>query len=265
LFVSIDRSEQPVGSQNKQSYKRRINLPVAATASDSKAIPKSVPAEFRIRRLSKLSRDLVHNSFGGDRPPTDVTADNKSRVNEKSPGVFLDRGGVSNEEVGYIYRSEQLKLIPSAALAVKRLNERGLVVVVVSNQSAIGRGVCPDGEIQRVNASLSKQLLFEGARISRFYYCPHHPTECKGEYRRICEFRKPRPGMLRQAASESNLDLENGFIVGDYMSDIEAGLNAGCKTVLIESREHSELYERQNGHECIASSLVDTVNSIFKG
>lgn len=177
--------------------------------------------------------------------------------------MFLDRDGVLNEEVGYICRSEQLKSIPGAAMAVKRLNETGLIVVVVSNQSAIGRGVCSEREIQQVNSALFEQLMSEGARISRFYYCPHHPTEGKGEYRQTCEFRKPRPGMLHQAASELNLDLGNSIMIGDRLSDIEAGRSAGCKTVLIETGAPSEVHERQNGPEFIAPSLVEAVDWIL--
>ena len=149
--------------------------------------------------------------------------------------VFLDRDGVLNEEVGYICRPDQISLIPGVGSAVKRLNESGFSVIVVSNQSAIGRGICSEIEIQQVNSHLSEQLSWLGAKIMKFYYCPHHPTEAMGDYLQTCECRKPNPGMLRQAASDLDLDLTKSVMVGDRLTDIEAGRSVGCRTVLIEN------------------------------
>jgi D-glycero-D-manno-heptose 1,7-bisphosphate phosphatase len=185
----------------------------------------------------------------------------------KLSAVFLDRDGVLNEEVGYICRPEQLKLIAGSGTAVKRLNDHGFVVVVVSNQSGIGRGICSDAEIQQVNVSLSKQLSLYGAQIARFYYCPHHPTEAKGEYLITCDCRKPRPGMLHQAATDLNLDLKTSVMVGDRESDIQAGRSAGCNTVLIKSNPRSERWytpnEDQTSPHLVVFSLSDAVNWII--
>jgi D-glycero-D-manno-heptose 1,7-bisphosphate phosphatase len=151
------------------------------------------------------------------------------------PAVFLDRDGVINDEVGHLTKPDQLRLLPGAAVAINRLNDSGLPVIVVTNQSVIGRGWCIEAEMDQVHDALSKLLAEEGARITQFRYCPHHPTEAIGDYLVDCECRKPKPGMLHQAAQELGLDLAASVMVGDRINDVIAGREAGCQTVLVST------------------------------
>ena len=147
-----------------------------------------------------------------------------------SPAVFLDRDGTINEEVGYLSDPSQVNLIPGAADAIARLRAAGFKLVVVTNQSGIARGLFTVKELHHVNQALEKLLNENGAGIDAFYFCPHHPMH--GE-KVTCECRKPKPGMAIKAAKELDLDLSRSYFVGDKVSDIELGINAGGKTVLV--------------------------------
>jgi D-glycero-D-manno-heptose 1,7-bisphosphate phosphatase len=145
--------------------------------------------------------------------------------------LFLDRDGVIVREVEYLADPSQVVLIPGAAAAIARLNAAALPVVVVTNQAGVARGYFSEARVDDVHRHLSQLLEIEGARIDRYYYCPHHPTAGKGAYRRECTCRKPRPGMLLQAARDLGLDLERSFLVGDKVSDVQAG--AVCRQALL--------------------------------
>ena len=144
------------------------------------------------------------------------------------PAVFLDRDGTIIEEVGYLQDPSKVKLIPGAAEAVRRLNERGVAVVVVTNQAGVGRGYFAESAVAQVHAELARRLAGGGggARWDAIYYCPHHPDDG-------CDCRKPGPGMFRRAAAEHGLDLAQSFVVGDKASDVRAGALLGCRTVLV--------------------------------
>jgi len=148
----------------------------------------------------------------------------------------LDRDGVLIEEVEYLARPEQVRLISGAAAAVRRANDAGLKVVVVSNQSGVARGRFPEAVLPEVHRVISAKLLEEaGAVIDAFYYCPHHPTEGLGSFRIDCECRKPKPGMLLAAANELIIDLSKSWMVGDRLTDLRAGAAAGCRTILVQT------------------------------
>lgn len=150
--------------------------------------------------------------------------------------LFLDRDGVLIEEVEYLARPEQVRLIPGAAAAVRRANRAGWRVVVVSNQSGVVRGLFPESILPDIHRTISAQLLEEaGAVIDGFYYCPHHPTEGQGGYRMECECRKPKPGMLLRAAGELGIDLVESWMIGDRLTDLQAGASAGCRTILVRT------------------------------
>ncbi|MDO8552927.1 MAG: HAD family hydrolase [bacterium] len=146
--------------------------------------------------------------------------------------VFLDRDGVINEEVEYLSDSSKLRLVPGSARAIRLLNERAIPVIVVTNQSGVARGYYPESRIAHLHHALDESLKDEGAHIDRFYYCPHHP-EGLGKYRIDCECRKPKPGLLHEAAKDFSLNLKNCIIIGDKASDIGAGIAAGCRTILV--------------------------------
>jgi D-glycero-D-manno-heptose 1,7-bisphosphate phosphatase len=154
----------------------------------------------------------------------------------KSRGaVFLDRDGTVNEEVGYLRDLEKFKLIPGAATAIRRLNEAGLPVVLVTNQSGVARGYFPESLVHDAHERLDAMLRAEGARLDGVYYCPHHPTAGNSSYTVVCDCRKPATGLLDRAARDLNLDLRQSFMVGDKWSDVELGQRAGARTILVRT------------------------------
>jgi histidinol-phosphate phosphatase family protein len=142
------------------------------------------------------------------------------------PAVFLDRDGTLIEDTGYPRDPALVRLLPGAAHALRLLGEAGFLLVVVSNQSGVGRGLITPVEAAAVHARFVECLLGEGVRLSGAYYCPHTPGEG-------CPCRKPAPGLLLHAAAEHGIDLPNSFLVGDRPSDAEAAVRAGCRPVLL--------------------------------
>jgi len=142
--------------------------------------------------------------------------------------VFLDRDGTMAEEVGYLNHASRFRIFPFVAAAVRRLNEAGLPVVVVTNQSGVGRGYFPESLVQEVNDLMTQQLATAHARIDAVYYCPH--TSADG-----CDCRKPKTGMLERAAREHALDLRRSFVVGDRHGDVELARNAQARSILVRT------------------------------
>jgi len=149
--------------------------------------------------------------------------------------VFLDRDGTICEEVGYLGSVERFRLLPRSGAAIKLLNDRGFKAVVVTNQSGVARGYFSEARLQELHAELFRQLGQEGAFLDGIYYCPHHPSEGEEPYRKICDCRKPAPGLLRKAAEDLGLDLAFSYAVGDRLADLECGQRVGAKGVLVLS------------------------------
>jgi len=149
--------------------------------------------------------------------------------------VFLDRDGTVNEEVGYLSDLGQLRLLPGAAAAIGRLNEAGLLVVLVTNQSGVARGYFPESFVHETHSLLTRMLAEGGARLDGIYYCPHHPKAGSTDLTRECDCRKPATGLLDRAAADLHIDLGRSYMVGDKWSDVELGQRAGCRTVLVRT------------------------------
>lgn len=147
--------------------------------------------------------------------------------------VFLDRDGVIIKDKGFVYRVEDVEFIPGAIESIRLLHDHGFLVVVVTNQSGIGRGYYTEQDFLKVTDFINKEMVRAGTRIDATYFCPHHPTEGIGPYRVECECRKPKPGMLRKAAEELGIDLAGSFMVGDREVDVLAGLGAGARPIQI--------------------------------
>ncbi len=150
------------------------------------------------------------------------------------PAAFLDRDGTIIEHVHYLTDPALVRLLPGAAEAIRILNEAGFACVVVTNQSAIGRGLLDDAGLTLVHDEMNRQLEREGARLDAIYYCPDAPGV---DDRTVieCLDRKPGPGMLFRAAEGLNLDLDASWMVGDFISDVLAGIHAGCRgSVLLD-------------------------------
>jgi D-glycero-D-manno-heptose 1,7-bisphosphate phosphatase len=156
------------------------------------------------------------------------------------PAVFLDRDGVLVEDLGLVARAEDLRILPDVPHALGRLRQAGLVLVVITNQPVIARGLASETDIRTVHQQLEEGLIAAGApKLDAWYFCPHHPKAEVAAYRVICHCRKPRPGMLRQAARDLGLDLAASYMVGDRITDIAAGASAGCRTVQVETGKHT--------------------------
>ena len=162
----------------------------------------------------------------------------------RMPAVFLDRDGTINEEIGAIQRPDLMRPIAGAAEALKRLGEAGYLRIVVSNQARVARGDATEELVETVHRRLLQLLEADGGRTDAFYYCPHHPQEGRFPYRRDCLCRKPEPGLIQQAASEQEVDLERSYVVGDKVSDVMLADRMGLPSVLVLTGYGRESLER---------------------
>ncbi len=149
--------------------------------------------------------------------------------------VFLDRDGTVNEEVGYLRDLSLLILIPGAGKAIKKLNDSGFLVVLVTNQSGVARGYFPESLVTEAHARLKTLLREDGARLDAIYYCPHHPTAGTTSHTKACSCRKPGTGLIDQAANDLAIDVRQSYMVGDKWSDVELGHRAGAASILVRS------------------------------
>jgi D-glycero-D-manno-heptose 1,7-bisphosphate phosphatase len=149
------------------------------------------------------------------------------------PAVFLDRDGTINEQMGYINHLSRFHLLSGVEQAIRSLNDFGLPVVVVTNQSGLARCYFPESLLTEVHAEMHRQLASAGAHIDGLYVCPHHPEAKEERYRIACACRKPKTGLLEQAAHEMGLDLRRSYVVGDRWSDLRCGAAVGAIPILV--------------------------------
>ena len=147
--------------------------------------------------------------------------------------VFLDRDNTLIEDPGYINSPDQVKLLPGSADALIQIRNMGYKLVIVTNQSAVARGIVTEEVLDEIHQRLEKLFEHKGAYIDRIYSCPFHPDGIIGEYRRESNLRKPNPGMLLAAADDMNIDLSQSWMIGNSFHDISAGQQAGCRTILL--------------------------------
>lgn len=180
-------------------------------------------------------------------------------LRNKQKAIFLDRDGTINKYVGYLRTPEQFELLDGVGEAIRKINLSGYLAIVVTNQPVIARGEVTVDGLQEIHNKMETMLGKEGAYLDGVYYCPHHPD--KGfageveELKIVCECRKPKAGLLLQAAKDFNIDLSQSWMIGDSENDVLAGRNAGCKTALI-----GESYYGQNLR---VTSLLNFVNEIL--
>lgn len=164
----------------------------------------------------------------------------------KQKAIFLDRDGTINKYVGFLTKPEQFELLPGIADAIKMINKSGYLAIIVTNQPVIARGDCTWEELQEIHDKMETDLGKEGAFLDAIYVCPHHKD--KGfegerlEYKYDCNCRKPKPGLLQQAAYDYNIDLSESYMVGDSENDLKAGRTAGCKDSLLVNDNNMCLY-----------------------
>jgi D-glycero-D-manno-heptose 1,7-bisphosphate phosphatase len=184
--------------------------------------------------------------------------------------VFLDRDGVINVapysavegKPDSPYRLDELRTLPGVARAIRLINDMGFLAVIVSNQPGIAKGKCDRAFLEAVDAQLRDELAREGARLDAVYYCLHHPEAQVEALRAECDCRKPKPGLLRRAARELDVDLARSYMVGDSVVDIEAGIAAGCRTIFVSNGDGLERSDSSVTPHQAATDLLAAVEAI---
>ena len=149
------------------------------------------------------------------------------------PAVFLDRDGVINEDRGYVHRWEDFSFLPGAIEALRQLQQKGYLLVVITNQSAVARGLCTEADVLALHERMRAFLRERGIELAGIYHCPHHPQGSVSDYAIACACRKPEPGMILRAAQAHGIDLSRSLLVGDKLSDLEAGRAAGIPSLYL--------------------------------
>jgi D-glycero-D-manno-heptose 1,7-bisphosphate phosphatase len=181
--------------------------------------------------------------------------------------VFMDRDGTISEEVGYVNHPSRFNLFPYSAAAIRKLNESGWLAIVVTNQAGVARGYFTEDLIKQVHEKMVQDLQAQNSRLDGIFYCAHHPTVGEAPYRIECDCRKPKPGLIKQAAAAMNIDLGQSWMVGDRYSDIELAVNAGVRSAFVMSGYGRGEWEHQRENwrhkpEIVVENLLDAVNAI---
>lgn len=176
-------------------------------------------------------------------------------LKNKQKAIFLDRDGTINKMVGFVTKPEQFELIEGAAEAIKAINKSGYLAIVVTNQPVIARGDCTFEDLQTIHDKMETELGKVGAFVDAIYVCPHHTDKGfegeRPEYKCNCYCRKPKPGLLLQAAKDFNIDLSESYMIGDSLRDVKAGENAGIKkSIKVEENETNGLLNVLNHLLC---------------
>lgn len=183
--------------------------------------------------------------------------------------VFIDRDGTISEEVGYVNHPSRYRVFPYSAEAVRLLNAAGWLAILITNQAGVARGYFAESVIGEVHGLLAGELEQGGARLDAIYYCPHHPTVGEPPYRLDCDCRKPRPGLVRRAAAEFDIDTAASWMIGDRYGDVEFAHNAGVRPALVLSGYGRGEWEYQRATwrhepELVAENLLAAVREILR-
>ncbi len=157
--------------------------------------------------------------------------------------IFLDRDGTVIEEVGYLSKIEDIQLLPGAAEGIRRFNEAGWPVIVITNQSGVARGYFPESFVHEVHSTISSMLARYGAKIDAWYYCPHHPDGVVDGYVFKCPSRKPATGMIDTACREHGISASSSVVAGDSLKDIELAIAVGARPVLVTTGYGRQTFE----------------------
>jgi D-glycero-D-manno-heptose 1,7-bisphosphate phosphatase len=184
-----------------------------------------------------------------------------------SGAVFLDRDGTINEEMGYINHPSRFVIFPFVAASIKIINQLGLKVIIVTNQSGIARGYFNEELVQDIHVHLISEMKLAGAKIDDIYYCPHHPQSSNKKFGIECHCRKPKPGMIQKAIQDHNLDLEQSYMVGDRYKDIVFARNLKIRSGFVLTGYGRGEYEFQKTQweympDIIGENLLEVINKI---
>ena len=188
-------------------------------------------------------------------------------LKNKQKAIFLDRDGTINVLKGFLKKAEDFELLPNVAEAIKAINSSEYLAIVATNQPVIARGECTFEELEKIHTKLETLLGRQGAFINDLFYCPHHPHKgYEGEILELkfdCDCRKPKIGMLLKAAEKYNIDLSQSWYVVDTTMDIQTGINAGMKTVLVKTGEAGKDGKYPAKADFEAENLIDAVEKIL--
>jgi D-glycero-D-manno-heptose 1,7-bisphosphate phosphatase len=176
-----------------------------------------------------------------------------------SKALFLDRDGTINVETGYPRDFSQIEIYPGSFEAIREARRAGFKIVVVTNQSGVGRGYLDEPALEKLHARLADALAAGGAPVDAIYYCPHHEQAGLGAYRTACECRKPAPGMALRAAREHDLDLGASYMIGDKVEDVRFGLAAGATPVLVRTGYGRDSESRLPGLDARPAHVADGI------
>jgi D-glycero-D-manno-heptose 1,7-bisphosphate phosphatase len=186
----------------------------------------------------------------------------------KRNAVFIDRDGTISEEVGYVNHPSRFRVFPYAAPAIRLLNDNGWLAIIITNQAGVARGYFSEEMIHTVHDRLKRELGNGGAKLDAIYYCVHHPSVGEPPYRLDCDCRKPKPGLIRRAVEELDINSDASWMVGDRYSDIELARNAGVNSAFVLSGYGQGEWENQRSNwqrqpDLIAENLLEAVQSII--
>ncbi len=177
--------------------------------------------------------------------------------------IFLDRDGNINVEKDYLHRVEDFEFEEGALEAIKIFSESEYLIVVVTNQSGVARGYYSEEDVKTLHDYLDRRVRETGGRVDGYYYCPHHPEKGIGDYKKDCGCRKPEPGMFLEAKRDLDIDFENSIMVGDKMSDVEAGRRLGMRGILVRTG-HGKSEEVKAGRDVEVYDSLYHFSQIFK-
>ncbi|MFC1514056.1 D-glycero-alpha-D-manno-heptose-1,7-bisphosphate 7-phosphatase [candidate division KSB1 bacterium] len=180
--------------------------------------------------------------------------------------IFFDRDGTIILEKGYIDNVEKIELIPGATEVLFEIMNLGFKIVIISNQSGVARGYFPESRVTEINSELENILKSEKVTVDGVYYCPHHIDGSIPEYKIECKCRKPGTGMIEAAVKDLNIRIDGSFLVGDKLSDVECGFNAGLKSILVRTGYGYEEEAKidKNHSNKIPDFIADTLNDVLE-
>jgi D-glycero-D-manno-heptose 1,7-bisphosphate phosphatase len=180
----------------------------------------------------------------------------------KEKAVFLDRDGVINEDYGYVHKIENFHIYPEVFPALRKLQEAGFKLLIVTNQSGIAVGYYTEDDFKKVTQHMLSIFEKEGIKIDKVYYCPHHPEGIVPQYTMKCDCRKPESGMIRQGIKEFNIDPSKSFLIGDKENDIKAAHKEGIKAALVKTGQGKK-YVDSTSADFVGENILDVVENFI--
>ena len=178
--------------------------------------------------------------------------------------VFIDRDGVINREVDNLKDIGQLRLLPGVATAIRKINQNGILVIVITNQPVVARGWISENELNLIHQEILTRLAKKGAKIDAFYYCPHHPEANLKKYRKKCRCRKPNIGLIQKAVKKYNISIKDSYFIGDTTRDILTAKNVGLKSILVKTGYGGKDKKFNVKPDYIVNNLYEAANLICR-